>query len=191
MQSIFWTALFWLYIIICVPAFLCSGIISISSGINKVAWFWLILILITDFFFFLPFLRLCHYSTCDLCWDGGDASTAAGWIGECVECGINFSFLLILLCWLMLFSHSCSSLTQVINYKGSYSFLVCGVIFGCMGFTIFLWLLIVHHVYKKNRTGTLIFLCFTQWCTFFVHWVIHGPHIKQSNQPRTKITFYT
>ncbi|KAI4904837.1 hypothetical protein NFI96_002910 [Prochilodus magdalenae] len=41
---------------------------------------------------------------------------------------------------------------SVINSQGSYSFLLCGLIFGCMGFTVFLLLLLIQHVHKKNRT---------------------------------------
>ncbi|XP_017570290.1 major facilitator superfamily domain-containing protein 4A [Pygocentrus nattereri] len=42
---------------------------------------------------------------------------------------------------------------SVINSYGSYSFLLCGMIFGCMGFTIFLVLLLVQHVHKNDRTA--------------------------------------
>ncbi|XP_072522110.1 major facilitator superfamily domain-containing protein 4A [Salminus brasiliensis] len=42
---------------------------------------------------------------------------------------------------------------SVINSHGSYSFLVCGMIFGCMGFTIFLVLLVVYHIHKKYMTA--------------------------------------
>uniref|UniRef100_A0A8B9GXS6 Major facilitator superfamily domain-containing protein 4A n=1 Tax=Astyanax mexicanus TaxID=7994 RepID=A0A8B9GXS6_ASTMX len=41
----------------------------------------------------------------------------------------------------------------VINSYGSYSFLVCGSTFGCIGFTIFLVLLLVNHTHKKYTTG--------------------------------------
>ncbi|XP_062843249.1 major facilitator superfamily domain-containing protein 4A [Trichomycterus rosablanca] len=37
----------------------------------------------------------------------------------------------------------------VINTHGSYSFMMCGMIFGCLGFTLFLALLSVHHRHKK------------------------------------------
>ncbi|KAK3536775.1 hypothetical protein QTP86_023016 [Hemibagrus guttatus] len=38
---------------------------------------------------------------------------------------------------------------SVINTHGSYSFMLCGMIFGCMGFTLFLALLLVQHRHKK------------------------------------------
>ncbi|KAF7693113.1 major facilitator superfamily domain-containing protein 4A [Silurus meridionalis] len=38
---------------------------------------------------------------------------------------------------------------SVINTYGSYSFMLCGMIFGCMGFTLFLALLLVQHRHQK------------------------------------------
>ncbi|KAB5537212.1 hypothetical protein PHYPO_G00116260 [Pangasianodon hypophthalmus] len=38
---------------------------------------------------------------------------------------------------------------SMINTHGSYSFMLCGMIFGCMGFTLFLALLLVQHRHKK------------------------------------------
>ncbi|KAM9443482.1 major facilitator superfamily domain-containing protein 4A isoform 2-T2 [Clarias gariepinus] len=39
---------------------------------------------------------------------------------------------------------------SMIDTHGSYSFLLCGMIFGCMGFTLFLALLLVQHRHKKH-----------------------------------------
>ncbi|XP_066529086.1 major facilitator superfamily domain-containing protein 4A isoform X2 [Hoplias malabaricus] len=39
---------------------------------------------------------------------------------------------------------------SVINSHGSYSFLLCGMIFGVMGFAVFLGLLLVHHIHKTH-----------------------------------------
>ncbi|XP_027010660.1 major facilitator superfamily domain-containing protein 4A [Tachysurus fulvidraco] len=38
---------------------------------------------------------------------------------------------------------------SAINTHGSYSFMLCGMIFGCLGFTLFLALLLVQHRHKK------------------------------------------
>ncbi|TTB41859.1 Cyclin-dependent kinase 18 [Bagarius yarrelli] len=43
---------------------------------------------------------------------------------------------------------------SVINTHGSYSFMLCGMIFGCMGFTLFLTVLLVQHRHKKYLAGT-------------------------------------
>lgn len=48
-------------------------------------------------------------------------------------------------------------LFQVINTHGNYSFILCGMIFGCMGFTFFLALLLVQHRHKKYLAGTIAF----------------------------------
>ncbi|XP_030634141.1 major facilitator superfamily domain-containing protein 4A [Chanos chanos] len=41
---------------------------------------------------------------------------------------------------------------SIMHSQGSYSFLLCGMIFGCMGFSLFIMLLFVHHKHKSHLT---------------------------------------
>lgn len=44
---------------------------------------------------------------------------------------------------------------QIIQTKGSYSFLLCGMIIACIGFILFIGLLLFHRMHRNYLTGTL------------------------------------
>jgi hypothetical protein len=47
----------------------------------------------------------------------------------------------------------CFSLWQIFQAQGSYSFLVCGVIFGCLAFTFYILLLFFHRMHPELSSG--------------------------------------
>lgn len=47
----------------------------------------------------------------------------------------------------------CSPLWQIFQAQGSHSFLVCGVIFGCLAFTFYILLLFFHRMHPELSSG--------------------------------------
>lgn len=44
--------------------------------------------------------------------------------------------------------------SQIIQTEGSYSFLLCGMIIACIGFILFIGLLLFHRIHRNYLTGT-------------------------------------
>lgn len=65
---------------------------------------------------------------------------------------------------------------QIIQTKGSYSFLLCGMIIACVGFILFIGLLLFHRMHRNYLAGTLsdnslIHCCwtFSSYYSFITH----------------------
>lgn len=65
---------------------------------------------------------------------------------------------------------------QIIQTKGSYSFLLCGMIIACIGFILFIGLLLFHRMHRNYLTGTLSASTLIHCCwTFFFSFISYSP----------------
>lgn len=62
---------------------------------------------------------------------------------------------------------------QIIQSEGSYSFLLCGMIIGCMGSVFFLGLLFLHRMHRKYLTGTRTTSAISQLNILYIEEKLH------------------
>lgn len=113
---------------------------------------------------------MCNYSPGDKCRDGRDGNAGPGWLSKsdkylhyhrkikCVEVEnlayncknkpSGFWSFRLMFNSLMLLTQP-----QIIQTKGSYSFLLCGMIIACAGFILFIGLLLFHQMHRNYLTG--------------------------------------
>lgn len=74
---------------------------------------------------------------------------------------------------LMFLSHP-----QIIQTEGSYSFLLCGMIIACIGFIVFIGLLLFHRMHRNYLTGSVSTTTLThrRWWFAFVRFIIITSH---------------
>lgn len=104
---------------------------------------------------------MCNISPGDKCRDGRDGDAGSGWFSKShlylhyywkrvcrsKETKKKLGFRV---CSLMVLYYP-----QIIQTKGSYSFLLCGMIIACIGFILFIGLLLFHRMHRNYLAGTL------------------------------------
>lgn len=75
---------------------------------------------------------------------------------------------------------------QIIQTKGSYSFLLCGMIIACVGFILFIGLLLFHRMHRNYLAGTLsdstlIHCCWT--FSYYYSFITHPPPFQLHLHP--------
>lgn len=135
---------------------------------------------------------MCNISPGDKCRDGRDGDAGSGWFSKSCsylhyywkrayrsrETGDKLGFRV---CSLMLFYYP-----QIIQTKGSYSFLLCGMIIACVGFILFIGLLLFHRMHRNYLAGTLsdstvIHCCWT--LSSYYSFITHPPPFQLHLHP--------
>lgn len=97
---------------------------------------------------------MCHIGPGDQRRLGGDGDSGCSRLGKCDSYLGEWGECLIFVSFILLFPP-----TQIIQTKGSYSFLLCGMIMACLGFILFIGLLLFQRMHRNYLTGIQDVLC--------------------------------
>lgn len=107
--------------------------------------------------------RMCHIGPGDERRDGGDGDAGSGRLSKSDQYRWKMGKVFDTLKFHLVVC------TQIIQSKGSYSFPLCGMIIACLGFILFIGLLLFHRMHRNYLTGMVRSMLFFFFILFFFY----------------------